>query len=74
MKIIAFAGSNSEKSINKSLVQYTITLFENASIELLDLKDYEVETFGVDKLEKNGVPNEIIALASKIDNVNLLVI
>ena len=74
MKIIGFAGSNSKKSINKSLVQYTSTLFESASIELLDLNDYEVETFGIDKLDTNGVPSKIIALANKIDNVNLLVI
>ena len=41
MKIIAFAGSNSSKSINKKLATYASSLFENAEVEVLDLNEFE---------------------------------
>ena len=44
-KIIAFAGSSSKTSINKQLVTYAANLFENASVEVLDLNDYEMPYF-----------------------------
>jgi chromate reductase, NAD(P)H dehydrogenase (quinone) len=74
MKIIGFAGSNSRESINKQLVKYALSLFENQTIELLDLNDYEPPLFGVDKLKKEGIPNEIKAFSEKIDSADLLVI
>jgi len=74
MKILGFAGSNSKKSINKSLVKYTATLFYNANIELLDLNSYEVEIYSVDKEAQSGIPSEIVKLAHLIDNVDLLII
>ena len=49
MKIIAFAGSPSKKSINKKLASYAASLFENAQVEILDLNDYEMPLFSVDK-------------------------
>lgn len=48
MKIIAFAGSNSKNSINKKLATYAAHLFKNASVEILDLNDYEMPLFSVD--------------------------
>ena len=42
MKIIAFAGSPSKKSINKKLVTYAAGLFKDATGEVLDLNDYEM--------------------------------
>jgi len=74
MKILGFSVSNSQNSINKSLVKYASSLFENAQSNLLDLNDYEVEIFSVDKELINGIPNKIITLASKIDRANLLII
>ena len=49
MKIIAFAGSPSKKSINKKLATYAASLFPNATVEVLDLNDYEMPLFSVDK-------------------------
>lgn len=45
MKILAFAGSNSSKSINKKLVIHTLSFFENADVTLLDLNDFEMPLF-----------------------------
>lgn len=74
MKILGLAGSNSKKSINKRLVAYAISLFDNAEIELIDLNDYEVEIYGIDKETENGIPSKIEDLATLIDNVDLLIV
>jgi len=57
MKIVAFAGSNSSTSINKELVKYALSYFEGQEINLLDLNDFEMTIFSVDR-EKKGIPNQ----------------
>jgi NAD(P)H-dependent FMN reductase len=74
MKILAFAGSNSSTSINKKLVTHATTFFDNHSIEILDLNDYEMPLFSVDKLAKNGLPQLALDFAKKIDESDLLLI
>ena len=74
MKILAFAGSNSSTSINKKLVTHASTFFDSHSIEILDLNDYEMPLFSVDKLAKNGLPQLALDLAKKIDESDLLLI
>jgi NAD(P)H-dependent FMN reductase len=74
MKIVAIAGSSSKNSINKRLSNYASSLFENAKTDLLDLNNYEVEIYSVDKELENGVPSKIIALAQLIDASDLLVL
>jgi len=37
MKVLAIAGSNSGVSMNKQLVAYASTQFENAAVEVIDL-------------------------------------
>ena len=56
MKLLAFAGSSSRHSINKKLATYAAGLFENAEVELLDLNDYELPLFSVDREKLIGHP------------------
>jgi NAD(P)H-dependent FMN reductase len=72
MKIVAFGGSNSSTSINKKLATYTTTFFKEHSIEILDLNDYEMPLFSVDKVAKNGLPQLALDFAKKIDESDLL--
>lgn len=74
MRIIALAGSNSKNSINKRLSKYVSSLFEDANIDLLDLNNYEVELFSVDKEVEHGIPSKIEELAQLIDETDLLVL
>ena len=55
-RVIAFAGSNSSRSINKQLVTYASGLLENAEVEVLDLNDYELPLFSVDREDVMGQP------------------
>jgi NAD(P)H-dependent FMN reductase len=72
-KIIAFGASSSKNSINKQLATYAANLFENATIEVLDLNDYEMSIFSVDK-EKNGIPEEAQNFYNKIGEADLIVL
>ena len=74
MKIIAFAGSPSKKSINKKLVTYATTLFESASVEILDLNDYEMPLFSVDKEVSIGQHLLAKAFLDKIASADFLVV
>jgi chromate reductase len=74
MKIIAFAGSNSQQSINKHLAAYAANQFENAVVEVLDLNDFEMPLFSVD-LEREIGQHEIAKLfLKKIESADILVV
>lgn len=74
MKIIAFAGSNSTKSINKKLATYATTLFNNAEIEILDLNDYEMPLFSVDREAASGHPQLAHHFLDKIASADAIVL
>lgn len=74
MKIIAFAGSNSTKSINKQLATYATTLFENAEVEILDLNDYELPLFSVDRETASGHPKLAQDFLDKIASAEVVVL
>ena len=56
-KIIAFAGSNSNNSINKQLANYASSLVKNANIDVLDLNDFELPLYGIDLENEHGIPD-----------------
>ena len=72
-KIIAFGASSSKNSINKKLATYTASLFENTSVEILDLNDFEMPVYSIDK-EATGFPKEAQNFLDKIQEADLLVV
>jgi NAD(P)H-dependent FMN reductase len=74
MKLLAFAASNSKKSINKQLVTYAASLVEGAEVEVLDLNDYELPLFSVDREAELGHPELAKAFLSKIAASDALMI
>lgn len=74
MKLLAFAASNSKKSINKQLVTYAASLLKGADVEVLDLNDYEMPLFSVDKEEELGHPALAKAFLAKIVACDALII
>lgn len=74
MKIIAFAGSNSSKSINKKLATYAASLFENDEVEILDLNDFEMPLFSVDREAVIGQHPIAQQFLDKIAGADVLVI
>lgn len=72
-KIIAFGASSSNTSINKQLATYAAGLFKNAAVEIIDLNDYEMPIFSVDK-EAAGIPELAKDFYAKIGTADFLVI
>ena len=74
MKIIAFAGSNSSRSINKKLVTYAASLFENADSEILDLNDFELPLFSVDREDVLGQPQLALDFRQKLGSADIILL
>ena len=77
--ILAFAASNSSKSINKQLVSYAASqLKENhlndAEIEVIDLNDYEMPLYSSDREDASGIPPMAHEFFQKIGKADGLVI
>lgn len=73
-KILAFGASNSSDSINKQLAKYAAALFENASVDLLDLNDYEMPIYSKDREKKDGFPQLAHDFYKKIGEADLILI
>ena len=74
MKILAIAGSNSDTSINRQLVTYATTLFENAEVEIVDMNDFEMPIYKHQREVESGVPQQANNFAAKIDNADILLV
>ena len=55
-KILAFGASNSRNSINKQLANYAAQQLTNATITLLDLNDFEMPIYSIDREKESGIP------------------
>lgn len=74
MKIIAFGASTSSKSINKTLAAYAAHQLDGASVEVLDLNDYEIPLFSEDKEVEIGKPQLATDFLNKLASADALVI
>lgn len=55
-KILAFGASNSSTSINKRLANFAAHQVADAEVNLLDLNDFEMPIYGIDKEKATGIP------------------
>lgn len=75
MKITGLAASTSSTSINKQLVNYVLThYFHDAVQTLLDLNDYEMPLFSVDRELESGHPEAAHRFLEDLGRADLLVI
>ena len=73
-KIIAFGASSSKQSVNKQLATFAANQFQNVSVEILDLNDYEMPIFSVDKEKENGIHPLAQEFYSKLGSADLIII
>ena len=64
-KILAFGASSSQKSINKQFASYAASLLD-AEIDLIDLNDFEMPIFSIDKENEDGIPGHAHTFKKKI--------
>lgn len=73
MKILAFAGSSSSKSINRALVTYALNFVDTAEIVWIDLNNFEMPIYSVDRQLKDGIPCLAHDLRSMIQNSDAII-
>jgi len=77
--ILSFAASNSKQSINKKLVRYAAKVLQNPAdgniqINMLDLNDYEMPIYSIDREQETGIPDEAKRFYSAIGEADALLI
>ena len=72
MKILAFAGSTSSTSINRELVKCVLKDFQDDEINLIDLNDFDMPVFSVDR-EKKGFPDEAYHFLKVIEECDAII-
>lgn len=79
MKLIAFAASSSKHSINKQLATHAAQvvkadIYPDANIEILDLNDYEMPIYSIDKENDTGIPSLAQQFFDKIGSADALIV
>lgn len=74
MKVVAFAATNSSKSINKQLVTYAVSFVEDAEVEILDLNDFELPLFSEDREAELGQPQLAKDFLAKLAGADAIVV
>ena len=74
MRLLAFAASNSSKSINRQLVRYAASLVEGAEIDDLDIHDFEMPIYRSDREEESGVPQLAHDFLARVGDADAIII
>lgn len=70
--ILAFGASNSRQSINKKLASFASEQIPDADIILLDLNDFEMPIYSIDREKEEGIPQQAYdfkALVKQADGI-----
>ncbi|MCG7536658.1 NAD(P)H-dependent oxidoreductase [Pseudoalteromonas sp. OOF1S-7] len=74
MKVLVFAASNSRQSINQQLASYAGSLIPNAELEVLDLNDYEMPIYSIERETEGGIPDEAQRFYAKIGAADAIIV
>lgn len=74
MKILAFAASSSQNSINKKLVSHALQQLEASEKNLVDLNDFPLPLYSIDLEHSIGIPQGVKDFAQGIENADVLLI
>lgn len=73
-KIIAFGASSSKNSINRTLANFAANRIDNVEVKLLDLNDYEMPIFSVDRENDNGIHELALKFKEEVKNADGIII
>ena len=73
-RILAFGASSSKKSINKRLATYAASLAEGAEADILDLNDFEMPIYSIDREQEDGVPEPAKRFKEHIQKADAIII
>ena len=73
-KILAFGASNSKQSINGKLAIWAANQLEDVEINPIDLNDFEMPIYGIDKENESGIPDLAHAFKAKLNEADGVII
>jgi NAD(P)H-dependent FMN reductase len=73
-KIIAFGASNSSKSINQQLAIWAADQLDNVNTTVLDLNDFEMPIYSIDREKESGIPDKAKNLKDLINQADGILI
>ena len=73
MNILAFGASSSKTSINQTLADHVASLISKKYI-LIDLNDYEMPLYSIDREQHMGIPEQAHAFLKQIHAADLIII
>lgn len=73
-RILTFGASSSKNSINKTFAIYAANRFKNAEVQLLDLNDFEMPIYSIDREKENGYPEKAIQFKAYIKETDAIII
>ncbi len=78
MQVLAFAATTSRRSINRAVIDYAIRLLEasdeDITVDILDLNDYEMPIYSVDRQLDDGIPSAAHDFYRRIGEADALLI
>lgn len=74
MKVLAFGASNSRESINGTLAAYAAGLVDGATVELLNIHDYELPIYSIDREKELGQPALALEFFEKIGRADAIIV
>ena len=54
--VLAFGASTSSRSINQKLASFTVSQLDETTPKVIDLNDFEMPIYSIDREEQTGVP------------------
>jgi NAD(P)H-dependent FMN reductase len=73
-KVVTIGGSSSKNSINKKLAEFVGDQLNKVELIKVDLNDFEMPLFSIDKENEHGFTDATLALDSIIDNADGFII
>ncbi len=74
MKVLAFGASNARQSINKTLASYAANRIGGAVVEVIDIHDYEMPIYSIEREQELGEPQQAKLFLQKIAEADVVVV
>ncbi|MEO0576921.1 MAG: NAD(P)H-dependent oxidoreductase [Pseudomonadota bacterium] len=79
MKLLAFAASSSRHSLNRQIVDYAVQVLQtsldsDASVQRLDLNDFEMPIYSIDREKEDGIPAAAVSFLKAIRDADAILI
>lgn len=73
-RVLAFGASTSSTSINKQFAHYAAQQIQDIDLTLIDLNDFEVPLYSIDREKEEGFPDSIVRFRECLKSMDGLVI